>query len=88
MLRRGFHQGFANRTVCADHPSMWRSLTALKRQQAITRLEMASVSVGNEKKPTRSQRGRNERILTLIEEYLWGENDAPKTLRGIAYDYM
>ena len=84
----GPRQGFANSMVCADHPNMWRFLTALKRQQALTRLDVASVMVGNEKKPGRAQRERNDRILTLMAEYTSGGNDVPKTLRGIAYNYM
>ena len=74
--------------VCAGRPNMWRFLTALKRQQALTRLDVASAMVGNEKKPGRAQRERNDRILTLTAKYISGGNDVPKTLRGIAYSYM
>ena len=75
----GYHQGFADSLARADHPNMWRVLTALQRQQATTRLDMASVLVGNEKKPTRPQRETYERILALMGKYLSGKNDAPKS---------
>ena len=55
----GFRQGSAKSMARADHPDMWRFLTALERKQAITRLDMASVLLGNEKKPICSKRGRN-----------------------------
>ena len=83
-----FHQGFANSMVCAGHPNTWRFLTALWRQQALTRLDVASVMVGNEKKQGRARRERDDRILTLMAKYISGGNDVPKTLRGIAYSYM
>ena len=84
----GFRQGFATSVVRAGHPNTWRFLTALKRQQAITRLDMAGTLAGNEKKPTRGKRWDTGRILTRMAKYLSGGNDGPKTLRGIAYNYM
>ena len=84
----GFHQGFAVSMVCAGRPNMWRLLTALKRQQALTRLDVAGVLVGAEKKPGRAQRERSDRILPLTAKNTSGGNDVPKTLREIAYNYM
>ena len=79
----GFRQGFATSVVRAGHPNTWRFLTALKRQQAITRLDMAGTLAGNEKKPTRGKRWDNGRILTRMAKYLSGETTALKRCEGL-----
>ena len=55
--------------------------------QLTVALDMAKIDMGCEKKETKKQEERNERIETLVQGYLDNHNKK-RLLRGIAYNYM
>ena len=78
----GWHQRF--QTLCSSsHPTLWKFLELLKKEQSINRTEILQAEGGH---PPPAQRRRyvdcNERILTILDDYANREN--MRYLRSIA----
>ena len=82
-----FHNAFATGLVRAAHPTIWAFLADLKRQQNLTEKDIVDIEAGRVKTERKKERGRNERIATLVSRYA-EHNDAIRLRRGIAYNYL
>ena len=80
-----FHNTF-NSLLSCQHPSTWKLLEALRRQQGHTNLTKVQVDQGFTFVPSSKQQDRNARINLLVAQYT--RADAARLLTGIAYNYL
>jgi len=80
----GWHRRF--QTLCSSsHPTLWKFLELLKREQSINRIEILQAQGGH---PPPAQRRRyvdcNQRILAIVDDY--ANRDHMQYLRSIAHN--
>ena len=80
-----FHQGF-NSLVYCQHPTIWKLLPALGKQQNLSDNTIQRTYRGDTFRPSTKEAKRNTRITTLLGNYTRATADS--FLRGIAYNYM
>ena len=80
-----FHHSF-NALVACQHPTIWKLLQSLEKQQNMTVNTINRIMRGDTFKPSAKEKTRNARITTLIASYTRATAD--DFLTGIAYNYM
>ena len=80
-----FHHTF-NSLLSCQHPSIWKLLDSLQKQQNLTQNIMAKINRGETFRQSSKEQERNARITTLTTNYTRASADA--LLRGIALNYM
>ena len=84
-LIEGWHRAFSQQ-VGAAHPSLWKFIDALKREQSLTEIKIAKLNRGEEcERSTRKYKesaNRLKKIVDSFEEY----EDEIKYLRTIAHN--
>ena len=80
----GWHRRF-QAYIGGQHPNLWRFLDVLKREEAVTSVQIAQMVAG-EQAPAQRRVYRNvrQRILTIVQDY--ANRDRIVFLRGIAYN--
>ena len=81
----GWHRAFSQQ-VGAAHPSLWKFIDALKREQSLTEIKIAKLNRGEEcERSTRKYKesaNRLKKIVDSFEEY----EDEIKYLRTVAHN--
>ena len=83
----GFRNAFANFSIGAARPTVWKFIEAIRKQQSLANIDMASAAIGNVRAGARRQRIRNGRIGTLLGRYAEDGGNL-KLIRGLAYNYL
>ena len=80
-----FHHTF-NSLISCQHPTIWKLLPALEKQQNLTENTMHRVQRGDTFRPSAKEAQRNTRIINLLSNYTRATAD--NFLRSVAYNYM
>ena len=80
-----FHHTF-NALVSCQHPTVWKLLLALEKQQNLTEDTLIRIQRGDSFRVSAKETKRNERLSTLINNYTTATAD--NFLRGVAYNFM
>ena len=80
-----FHHSF-NALIACQHPTIWKLLPSLQKQQNLTLNTLAKIYRGDTYRTSSTEALRNRRIINLIMNY--NSENADDTLRGIAYNYL
>lgn len=80
----GWHRGFEQQ-ISADHPSIWKFIEAIQREQSLHELQIEQYIGGLEGPPTRKKyRDCAERIARIVANY--DQRNIYDFLRGIAHN--
>jgi hypothetical protein len=81
----GWHRRF-QANIGASHPNFWHFLDVMKREESLTRVEIAQMDAGVQPPaPRRVYRDVQQRILTIVQDY--HNRDRMAYLRGIAHNF-
>ena len=81
----GWHRRF-QADIGGQHPNLWRFLDVLKREEAVTSVQIAQMVAGEQASAQRRvYRNVRQRILTIVQDY--ANRDRIAFLRGIAYNF-
>ena len=75
-----------NALVSCQHPTVWKLLLALEKQQNLTKDTLIRIQRRDSFRVSAKETKRNERLSTLINNYTTATAD--NLLRGVAYNYM
>ena len=79
----GWHRGFSS-LLGADHPSLWKFIDGLRREQSLNELKIEQYISGQAPPQSRKKyRELSARILSVVQDY--GNRPILDYLRGIAY---
>ncbi|KAI6657779.1 hypothetical protein LOD99_522 [Oopsacas minuta] len=81
-----WHHSF-NATVDCHHPTIWKFLLALKREQGLVEVRHTNYLVG--KPPTKRRRSQQseEALKTLVREYYSQDRSKMEFLQGVAHHF-
>ena len=79
-----WHRSFSTHMSC-HHPSLWKFLSVLKKEQGLTEVKQAFYLCGKNPSKRKSNADHERALETLVEDYL----TRPKMdfLRGVAYQF-
>jgi len=82
----GWHRKFSS-SLSSHHPSIWKFIDALKKEQSINELQIEQFIAGNNLQAGRQiYRNTANNILIIVKDY--GNRDPNDYLRGIAYNFQ
>lgn len=80
----GWHRAFSS-MLGADHPTIWRLIEALQKEQSLNELKIVQYSSGQLPPPSRLQyRASAERLKNVVADY--GNRTTIDYLKGVAYN--
>ena len=79
-----WHRSFTSHMAC-HHPSIWRFLDVLKKEQDLVEVKQAFCMSGRNPTKRKLYRNREHALKTLIDNYLSRPN--LEFLKGIAYQF-
>ncbi|XP_065324287.1 uncharacterized protein LOC135931238 [Gordionus sp. m RMFG-2023] len=78
----GWHRSF-NSLLTSYHPTIWRFITGLKKQQSLTELKIVQLQGGDdEASPRKKYRNLSERLKRIVSDYR--NRDILSYLKGLA----
>lgn len=81
----GWHNSFSS-VLNAAHPSLWKFINGLKKEESLNRLKIEQYIAGNEQPRKKIYKDTAQRIKTICEQY--GNRPNLEYLRGIAHNFQ
>lgn len=80
-----FHHSF-NALISCHHPTIWKLLPALQKQQHLTMNTIHRICRGDTFRTSSKEAVRNQRLATIVLNY--DSSNIDNTLKGITFNYL